>query len=124
VIKDVSMVQIWDQIIKLKNNNRENKMFRLFWPGRYMKKSCFLHLNITGQLLKENTGSGLSPLDVGSERESKEIVTENDISSREGTLYIYIYIVSSVWGSIKHCEKQTDGVRAPRFDVGKERVTN
>ncbi len=61
-----------------------------------MKKSCFLHLNITGQLLKENTGSGLSPLDVGSERESKEIVTENDISSREGTLYIYIYIVSSV----------------------------
>jgi hypothetical protein len=33
VIKDVSMVQIWDQTIKLKNNNRENKMFHLFWPG-------------------------------------------------------------------------------------------
>jgi hypothetical protein len=35
VINDVSMVQIWNQTEKLKNNIRENQMFRLFWPGEY-----------------------------------------------------------------------------------------
>jgi len=51
-----------------------------------MKKMCFLPFKIVNDLSKKTSGAQNSPFDVYTQRESKEVVTEKEISYREATI--------------------------------------
>ncbi len=52
----------------------------------YMKKMCFLPFKIVNDLSKKTSGAQNSPFYVYTQRESKEVVTEKEISYREATI--------------------------------------